>query len=228
MNKVNLFIKRLFDIVSASALSIVLAPLWIVVSIWVKLDSKGPVLFRQERRTKDGKVFEMLKFRSMVVDAENMDTGLFSFENDPRITKSGKVLRDTSIDELPQLFNIIKGDMSVVGPRPCVKYELGDYETLNKRYKKRFQMKAGLTGLAQIKGRNDIKWDEKVTFDNEYIDKFEKYGILLDVKILLLSLLKVFRKENITENKPDEEMTDAEAAKYEADEIVRIAHMPDE
>ena len=101
-----------------------------------------------------------------------------STENDPRVTKVGRKLRNSSIDELPQLFNIFKGDMSVVGPRPCVTYELGDFETLNKKYKKRFQVKAGLTGLAQIKGRNDISWDEKVTYDNKYVDLFEKYGFL--------------------------------------------------
>jgi lipopolysaccharide/colanic/teichoic acid biosynthesis glycosyltransferase len=117
--------------------------------------------------------------------------------------------------------------MSVVGPRPCVTYELGDFDTLNKRYKKRFQVKAGLTGLAQVKGRNDISWDEKVTYDNEYVDGFKKYGILLDIKILFMSVLKVFKKENIYENKIDSSMNDEEAAKVEEAEIVRLAHLPD-
>ena len=126
----------------------------------------------------------MIKFRSMVVNAEQMGAGLFNYENDPRVTKVGRFLRDTSIDELPQLFNILSGDMSVIGPRPCVTYELGDFETLNKKYKKRFQMKAGLTGWAQVKGRNDITWDEKVTYDNEYIDLFKQQGILIDIRIL--------------------------------------------
>lgn len=104
-----------------------------------------------------------------------------NYENDPRVTKVGRKLRDSSLDELPQLFNIFVGDMSVVGPRPCVTYELGDFKTLNKRYKKRFEVKAGLTGLAQIKGRNDISWDEKVTYDNEYVDLFDKYGFLINL-----------------------------------------------
>ena len=223
----SLFIKRVFDIVSAGLLSLILLPLWIVISIAIKVDSKGPVFFRQGRRTKDGRVFQMLKFRSMVVNAEQMGAGLFNYEDDPRVTKVGRFLRKTSLDELPQLFNIVKGDMSVVGPRPCVTYELGDFDTLNKKYKKRFQVKAGLTGWAQIKGRNDIPWDMKATYDNEYVDMFQKQGVLIDVRIIIESLIKVFKKENIYENKSDESMTDEEAAKYEEAEIIRIAHLPD-
>lgn len=224
----SLFLKRVFDIVSSGILSIILLPIWIGVAIAIKLDSKGPVFFKQGRRTKGGRVFQMLKFRSMVVNAEQMGTGLFNYENDPRVTKVGRFLRNTSIDELPQLFNILKGDMSVVGPRPCVTYELGDFDRLNTKYKKRFQVKAGLTGLAQVKGRNDISWDEKVTYDNEYVDLFQKKGILIDIRILLESVIKVFKKENIYENKTDSAMTDEEAAKFEEEEIIRIAHLPDE
>lgn len=224
----NLFIKRCFDIVSTAVLSIILIPLWIGVAVAIKIDSKGPVFFRQGRRTKNGRVFQMLKFRSMVVNAEQMGAGLFNYENDPRVTKVGRFLRNTSIDELPQLFNILKGDMSVIGPRPCVTYELGDFNTLNKRYKKRFEVKAGLTGWAQVKGRNDISWDDKVGFDNEYVDEFKRIGVLIDIKILWLSVIKVFKKENIYENKADDTMTDAEAAKFEEEEIIRIAHLPDE
>lgn len=227
MYKVNLSIKRLFDIVSSGLLALILTPLWIIVAIWIKVDSRGPVFFKQGRRTKNGRVFNMLKFRSMVVNAEQMGAGLFNYENDPRVTKAGRFLRNTSIDELPQLFNILKGDMSVVGPRPCVTYELGDFETLNKRYKKRFEVKAGLTGLAQVKGRNDISWDDKVGFDNQYVDEFKRIGVLADIKILFESVIKVFKKEDIYENKADESMTDAEAAKFEEEEIIRIAHLPD-
>lgn len=223
----NDFLKRLFDIVSSLVAIILLTPLWIIVSVLIKCDSKGPVFFRQGRRTKGGRVFEMLKFRSMVVDAEKQGAGLFNYKDDPRVTKMGRFLRDSSIDELPQLFNILKGDMSVVGPRPCVTYELGDFDTLNKRYKKRFEMKAGLTGYAQVKGRNDISWDDKVGFDNEYIDLYSKYGVLIDIKILFESVLKVFKKENIYENKEDENMDDEEAAKLAEEEIIRIAHFPD-
>lgn len=227
MYKFNLFLKRLFDIVSSGLLALVLTPLWIIVAISIKIDSKGPVFFKQGRRTKNGRVFYMLKFRSMVVNAEKMGTGLFNYENDPRVTKVGRFLRNTSIDELPQLFNILKGDMSVVGPRPCVTYELGDFDTLNKRYKKRFEVKAGLTGLAQVKGRNDIGWDEKVGYDNQYVDEFKRIGVLADIKILFESVIKVFKKEDIYENKADDSMTDVEAAKFEEEEIIRIAHLQD-
>ena len=227
MNKPNQIIKRLFDIVSSGLLVLLLTPLWVVVSIAIKADSKGPVFFKQGRRTKDGRVFQMLKFRSMVVNAEQMGAGLFNYENDPRVTKVGRFLRNSSIDELPQLFNILKGDMSVVGPRPCVTYELGDFETLNKRYKKRFEVKAGLTGLAQIKGRNDISWDDKVGYDNRYVDEFKRIGVIEDIKILFWSVIKVFKKEDIYENKTDKSMTDAEAAKFEEEEIITIAHLPD-
>lgn len=227
MGALNKGIKRLFDIVSSGIAIIILTPLWIIVAFAIKKDSKGPVFFKQGRRTKDGRVFEMLKFRSMVVNAEQMGTGLFNYADDPRVTKVGRFLRNSSIDELPQLFNIFKGDMSVVGPRPCVTYELGDFDTLNKRYKKRFEVKAGLTGLAQVKGRNDITWDAKVGYDNEYVDKFKKIGVLEDIVILFESVIKVFKKENIYENKADESMDDVQAAEEAEAEIIRIAHLPD-
>ena len=225
---IGLFFKRLFDVLSSLIAIIILLPIWIIIPIAIKCDSKGPVFFKQERRTKKGKIFKMLKFRSMVVNAENIGTGLFNYENDPRVTKVGRFLRNTSIDELPQLFNIFAGQMSVVGPRPCVKNELGDFDTLNKKYKKRFQMKAGLTGLAQIQGRNDIEWDKKVEFDNEYIDKFRKYGAFYDIKILFLSVFKLFKKENIYENKIEGASNDEESAQLAEEEIIRIAHIPDE
>ena len=120
MYKFNLMLKRLFDIVSSGVAIVVLFPVWIGASVAIKKDSKGPIFFRQGRRTKDGRVFQMLKFRSMVVDAEKMGSGLFNYADDPRVTKVGRKLRDSSMDEIPQLFNIFKGDMSVVGPRPCV------------------------------------------------------------------------------------------------------------
>ena len=227
-NQCNLFLKRAFDIVSAGLLVLALTPLWIIVAIAIKVDSKGPVFFKQGRRTRDGRVFQMLKFRSMVVNAEQMGAGLFNYENDPRVTKVGRFLRNSSIDELPQLFNIIKGDMAVVGPRPCVTYELGDFDTLNSKYKKRFQVKAGLTGLAQVKGRNDISWDKKVEYDNQYVDLFQKYGIWEDIKILVESVIKVFKKEDIYENKEDASMDDAEAARLAEEEIIRLAHLPDD
>lgn len=225
--KLNLFIKRLFDICSSACAIVVLLPVWIIVGIWIKTDSKGPILFKQGRRTKDGQVFNMWKYRSMVVNAESMGSELFSYDNDPRITKSGAILRKTSIDELPQLFNVLKGDISVVGPRPCVTYELGDFDTLNKKYKKRFQMKGGITGLAQCKGRNENSWNEKVTLDNEYIDRFKKEGFWLDLKIIWWTIAKVFQCANINEEQR-EGMSAEESAALDDEEVKRIAHLPDE
>lgn len=224
----NRFFKRFFDILICAVALIVLLPLWLVVAIAIKCDSKGPILFAQERRTKGGRLFKMYKFRSMVVNAESMGAGLFNYKDDPRVTKVGRLLRNSSLDELPQLWNVLKGDLSLVGPRPCVSYELGDFDTLNKKYKKRFEVRGGITGLAQIKGRNENSWDEKVTYDNIYIDEFKKQGLLLDIKILIGTVAKVFKKQDIYEEKQSDDMNDVEAAKYAEEEIIRIAHLPDE
>lgn len=221
------FLKRAFDIIACGIALIILFPVWLAVAVAIKCDSKGPVLFSQDRRTKDGRLFKMYKFRSMVTNAESMGAGLFNYENDPRVTKVGRFLRNTSLDELPQLWNVLKGDISLVGPRPCVSYELGDFDTLNKKYKKRFEVKGGITGLAQIKGRNENSWDEKVTYDNIYIDQFKKQGFWLDIKILFGTVLKVFKKQDIYEEKTDASISDAESAKLAEEEIIRIAHLPD-
>ena len=163
----------------------------------------------------------------MVVNAESIGSGLFSYENDPRITKVGRFLRNTSLDELPQLFNVLEGSLSLVGPRPCVTYELGDFDTLNKRYQKRFSVKAGITGLAQARGRNENSWDEKVSLDNEYIDLFQKQGVWIDMVVLFETFINVFKSKDITESKFDVNMEDEESAKRAEEEIIRIAHMPD-
>ena len=227
MYNLNLFIKRAFDIISCSIAILLLTPVWIIVAIAIKTDSKGPVFFKQGRRTKDGRIFQMLKFRSMCVGAEQQGTGLFSYDNDPRVTKVGAFLRKTSLDEIPQFFNVLLGDISVVGPRPCVTYELGDYDTLNKKYKKRFQVKGGITGLAQCKGRNENSWDEKVTFDGQYVDLFKSEGVWVDIKILWWSVIKVFQSANINEDQR-EGMSAEESAELDDDEVKRIAHLPDE
>ena len=225
--KFNLLLKRLFDFCSTSVAIVILTPLWLVISIIIKKDSKGPILFKQGRRTRDGRISKMWKFRPMVVNAEPMGAGLFSYANDPRVTRVGAFLRKTSLDELPQLFNVWLGEISIVGPRPCVTYELGDFDTLNKKYKKRFEMKGGITGLAQCKGRNDNSWDEKATLDNEYIERFKKEGFLLDIKILWWSIVKVLKTENINEEKIGEGLSDEESAELAEEEIIRIAHLPD-
>lgn len=224
----NKFLKRTFDIVVCSVALVCLSPIWLIIAVAIKCDSKGPVLFTQDRRTKNGRLFKMYKFRSMVTGAESMGAGLFNYENDPRVTRVGRFLRNSSLDELPQLYNVVKGDISLVGPRPCVSYELGEFETLNKKYKKRFEVAGGITGLAQIKGRNENSWDEKVMYDNLYIDEFKKQGVWLDIKILFGTVAKVFKKQDIYEEKQDESMDDADAARFAEEEIIRIAHSLDE
>lgn len=225
--KLHFTIKYVLDTILSFIAIILLIPLWLGIAIAIKTDSKGPVFFIQERLTKNGKVFKMYKFRSMIAGAEYMGTGLFTYDHDPRVTKVGRFLRCTSLDELPQLFNVLKGDISIVGPRPAVTYELGDYSTLNKKYKKRFRVKGGITGLAQIKGRNENSWEEKVILDNCYIDEFKKYGILLDAWIIIKTVIKVFNKSNIYEKKLDNNISDNESAALSEAEIIRIAHLPD-
>lgn len=227
MYQFNLAVKRYFDIVVSLMLIILLLPLFLLVIAAIKLDSLGPAIFKQERRTKNGVIFQMFKFRSMYVDPIN--TGpIFCFENDPRETMVGRFLRKTSIDELPQLINILKGEMSIVGPRPCQPNELGDFETLNKMYKKRFEVNAGLTGLAQVKGRKTISWHEKIGYDNEYIDTFKQVGILIDLKIVCLTIVQIFTHSGVYHIKRDGKMNSIEASEQLETEVIRDAHMPDE
>ncbi|CAM5183604.1 Lipopolysaccharide/colanic/teichoic acid biosynthesis glycosyltransferase OS=Ureibacillus acetophenoni OX=614649 GN=SAMN05877842_104143 PE=3 SV=1 [Ureibacillus acetophenoni] len=187
----NYFLKRCMDIFISLVAIVVLSPLFLIIPLAIKLDSSGSVLFKQKRLTKNGEIFIIYKFRTMLMNAEQMGTGLINFKNDFRVTKVGSFLRRTSLDELPQLFNVLKGEMSIVGPRPPVWYELGDYDKLNETYKKRFTVYPGLTGLAQVSGRNELSWDEKVKYDNQYIELFHKHGILIDIKIIILTIIKV-------------------------------------
>jgi len=198
--KINLMLKRFLDLTISLILLILLFPLFIFIAIFIKLDSPGPVFFKQRRLGLHGKIFLIYKFRSMIENAEFMGTGIFNLENDPRVTRIGRILRNYSLDELPQLLNIIKGELSLVGPRPPVEYELGKYENFDEKFKKRFTVKPGITGLAQINGRNQLSWDEKIVYDLQYIDKFQKYGVLLDLLILAKTVIKVFKREGIYED----------------------------
>lgn len=195
MIKVHNFLKRLFDIVFGVIGLVIVFPFFIIIAIAIKLDSKGNVFFKQARLGKDKKPYMIYKFRSMVENAENMGTGIFNMKNDARVTRVGQFLRDTSLDEFPQFINIIRGDMSFVGPRPPVTYELGDLDSLSLEFNNRFSVKPGVTGLAQVSGRNELSWDEKVKYDNKYISLFEKWGVLIDIKLIFLTAIKVIKNE---------------------------------
>lgn len=219
-----LIVKRLFDTIISLIALIILFPLFLVIAVAIKFNSPGSVFFKQGRVGKNGVIFDMYKFRSMVQNAEKQGTGLFNYEGDPRVTKVGRFLRDTSLDELPQLLNVVKGNMAIVGPRPSVTYELGDYATLNKRYKKRFSVLPGITGLAQVSGRNDVAWDEKINYDNMYVDLLNMNGLRTDLTIIIKTLLVVFKKQDIYENKNDQSIDDEKAAEIAAEEVIRKAH----
>ena len=220
-------LKRVLDVLFSLSGLLLLFPILVIVSLAIKIESKGPIIFKQERLGIDGKVFKIYKFRSMKVDAEKDSVGLFNYSEDPRVTRVGKFIRKTSIDELPQLLNVLIGDMSLVGPRPAVTYELGDFDTLNKRYKKRFMVLPGITGLAQVSGRNELPWDQKVDYDNMYIDLFKVSGVFLDVKIIFKTMINVFKSKDIFEEKLNSDLTDEESARLAEAEIIKKAHEPD-
>lgn len=196
MRELNLFIKRLIDFFGSLIGSIIISPILIIIALLIKLTSKGPVFFKQERLGKDGKTFKILKFRTMVVNAEKIGDGLsVKSENDNRITKIGKLLRATSLDELPQLFNVILGQMSLVGPRPPVTYFPYDgYINYPEWAKKRFTMRPGVTGLTQVTVRNSVSWDERIKVDNVYIDSF---NVWFDIKLLVRTIGRIFKSENM-------------------------------
>ncbi len=195
MRKLNLIIKRLIDFFGSLIGLIIISPLLIIITLLIKLTSKGPVFFRQERLGKNGKVFRIIKFRTMIVNAEKIGTGLFvKTEQDNRITRIGKILRSTSLDELPQLLNVISGQMSLVGPRPPVPHHPYTYIDYSGFQRKRFVMKPGITGLSQVTVRNSVSWDDRILFDVKYIEKF---NIWLDIVILFKTLKRLFRSEGI-------------------------------
>jgi exopolysaccharide biosynthesis polyprenyl glycosylphosphotransferase len=193
-----LFFKRVIDLVGVTILILAALPVMIVVAIAIKLESRGPVLFRQIRCGRNGRTFVMLKFRSMVVDAESqrerlrhlneMSGPVFKIRRDPRVTTVGAFIRKTSLDELPQFFNIFAGDMSLVGPRPPIPSEVEQYKPWQRR---RLSVKPGLTGLWQVSGRNNIDFDEWMRLDLHYIDE---WSLWLDFKILIRTLPAVFTR----------------------------------
>lgn len=199
MRTLNLIIKRLIDFFGSLIGTIIISPILIIIALLIKFTSEGPVLFKQERLGKDGKVFEIFKFRTMIVNAEKIGDGLsVKTEDDNRITKIGKFLRATSLDELPQLLNVILGQMSLVGPRPPVTYYPYDgYNSYPNWAKLRFSMKPGVTGLTQVTVRNSVSWDERIKVDLKYVESF---NIWFDIKILVDTFLRIFKSDNIYMN----------------------------
>jgi exopolysaccharide biosynthesis polyprenyl glycosylphosphotransferase len=196
---IQLAVKRLFDLVVSTILLIILSPLFLVIILWIKRDSEGEAIFKQTRIGLNGKPFTIYKFRTMVknadkmfnkrVDKESLSSFVFQDKDDPRVTRSGKFLRKWSLDELPQLFNIIKGDMSLIGPRP----EIPDIVKLYSDYEKiRLLMKPGVSGLAQVNGRGNLELGETIAYDVEYVKNF---SLWLDFKIFLKTFKVVFLRE---------------------------------
>lgn len=206
--KVSVIFKRVLDITGSIFGISLFLPVLLIISLIIKLTSKGPVFFRQKRVGYSGKEFTLLKFRSMHINNDNTihkeftknfingnnhynresKDGIYKIKDDPRITKVGKFIRKTSLDELPQLFNVLKGDMSLVGPRPALSYEVEEYDTWHKR--RVLEVKPGITGIWQVKGRSKTTFDEMVRMDIQYINK---WSILWDVMLILRTPFAVFR-----------------------------------
>lgn len=185
--------KRFCDIVISLLGLIILSPLMLVVAIAIKIESKGPILFKQTRLGKDGREFQIYKFRSMCEGAENMGTGQYSFAGDMRVTKVGRFIRATSIDELPQFINILKGEMSLVGFRPPLTYHPWKLEEYTDEQMRMFEVRPGITGWAQVHGRKHTEWHERISLNVYYVDHM---SLLLDIKILFLTVFKVLKNED--------------------------------
>lgn len=197
--KLQFALKRLMDIILSMVGIIILLPIYLIIIIAIKIDSKGPALFKQIRVGKHGKDFTIFKFRTMIVQAEskreldidpnNLENFVFQSKSDNRITKLGSFLRRSSLDEIPQLFNVLFGQMSIVGPRPEIPEVVNYYP---ESYRQRFLVLPGITGLAQISGRGEIELGKTISYDLKYISEFT---VILDIKILFLTVLSVFNKE---------------------------------
>lgn len=208
-------VKRFLDVTASFLGLVLLSPLMLAVSILIKIDSRGPVIFRQKRIGRNGKVFEIYKFRSMCVGAEKTGSGVYSGKGDARVTRIGKILRATSIDELPQLLNILKGEMSFVGPRPPITYHPWKYEEYTDFQKRMFEVRPGITGWAQVNGRKDVEWHKRIELNVWYVDHM---SLLLDIKIMFMTAFKVLtnadnENSGATVNKSTEPSNDAKVVK---------------
>lgn len=198
--KVYIKIKRVIDVILASVALILLSPLFAIIAIAIKIDSKGPVFFAHKRIGKNGKIIKLYKFRSMVINAEELIKSFtpeqmkeykenYKLTNDPRITKVGKFLRKTSLDELPQLINIINGDLSIIGPRPVIADELEKYGTNKDKF---LSVTPGLTGYWAANGRSNTTYEQRMEMELYYIDNL---SLKMDIKVFFKTILSVVKKE---------------------------------
>ena len=193
------YVKRILDLAIAILVLIVAAIPMALTAVAIKLDSKGPVLFKQDRLGKGGKVFKMWKFRSMCVGAEKTGSGVYSGKGDSRVTRVGRFIRATSLDELPQLINVIRGDMSLLGPRPPLTYHPWPLEKYTEEQLHMFEVRPGFSGWAQINGRKDVEWHHRIKLNVWYV---RHVRFSLDAKIFFLTIFKVLRNadnENVGE-----------------------------
>lgn len=181
-------IKRYLDIVLASVALALAWPIMAITALAIKLDSPGPVIFKQKRLGYHGREFDFYKFRSMVVNAERTGSGVYSDKNDARVTRVGRIIRATSIDELPQLVNILRGDMSCIGPRPPLTYHPWPIEKYTASQKRMFDVRPGVTGWAQVHGRKDVEWHKRIRMNVWYVDHC---SLRLDIIIFFMTIYKV-------------------------------------
>lgn len=193
----NRFVKRTIDILLSSLGLIVLSPVMLVSAILIKLTSEGPVIFKQKRLGRGAKEFTIYKFRTMRVNSEHTGSGVYSDDRDPRMTGVGRVLRKMSLDELPQLVNILKGDMALIGPRPPLTYHPWPVESYTKEQLRMFEVRPGITGWAQIHGRKDVEWHKRIELNVWYVDHV---SFPLDLRIFFTTIGKVFTNAD-NENK---------------------------
>ena len=183
-------VKRLLDILISGVAIVVLAVPMLLIALIIKLDDAGPVIFKQERIGRKGKTFYIYKFRSMRVNAEHTGSGVYSAKGDPRVTRIGKILRATSLDELPQFFNVLRGDMSFIGPRPPLTYHPWTYDKYTEEQKHMFDVRPGITGWAQVNGRKTVEWNERIRFSCWYV---ENISLKLDMQILFKTFIQVIK-----------------------------------
>lgn len=183
--------KRLFDIVISIVGLAITSPILLITAIAIKLDSPGPIIFKQERLGLKGKVFKIYKFRSMCVGAEK--GGVYETKGDDRVSKVGRVIRKMSIDELPQFLNVLKGEMSLIGPRPALTYHPWPYSEYTEKQKEMFHVRPGVTGWAQVNGRKNVEWPRRIELNVEYVEKMSFY---FDLMIFFKTIFKVVKMED--------------------------------